>query len=243
MIDRLTKSPALLALMFLLAAAIGGGIVAAAERLGAGSGDGAEVRDYLLAHPEVIPEAMDRLRERQTAKVIADNRAGILDPFASAWAGNPKGDVTLVAYMDYACGYCRASLPVIAQAISADPKLRVVYREYPVLSRESETAARWALAAAEQGKFRAFHDAVYAAGALTESTIASAADRAGLDKAQAATAAGSGRVEQELVKNHKVAAELGMTGTPSWVVGNQVIAGAASLETLQQAIAKARAAR
>ena len=89
---------------------------AAAALLGAGAtllvsrhSDGSQVRDYLLAHPEVIPEAMQRLQDRNNAKVIAANRADILTPVGGAWAGNPKGDLTIVEYFDYNCGYCRAT--------------------------------------------------------------------------------------------------------------------------------------
>ena len=92
-------------------------VAVAAALLGAGATcwcrgtiDGGQIREYLLAHPEVIPEAMQRLQERPNTKVIAANRADILTPVGGAWAGNPNGDVTVVEYLDYNCGYCRASL-------------------------------------------------------------------------------------------------------------------------------------
>ena len=99
------------------------------------------VHDYVLAHPEILPEAMEKLRDRESGKTVTANRAAIVTPFGSAWAGNPKGDVTLVEYFDYNCGYCRASLPMIAKLIAADPKVRVVFRELPILSAESRIAA------------------------------------------------------------------------------------------------------
>lgn len=198
------------------------------------------VHDYVLAHPEILPEAMERLRTGETAKVIAANRATIVDPFPGAVGGNPQGKVTLVAYLDYACGYCRASLPALRQLIAANPDLRVVYREYPVLSDASVTAARWALAAAEQGKYQPFHDALYASQDLSDRTIQAAARVAGLDLARAAAAARSLPVEQELARNHQSGAQLGLTGTPSWVVGDQLINGVATLETFQDAVTQAR---
>ena len=118
----------------------------------AASAAAVQVREYLLAHPEVIPEAMQRLQDRNNAKVIAANRADILTPVGSAWAGNPNGDVTVVEYLDYNCGYCRASLPVVDQLIAADPKVKVIYRELPVLSPESDTAARYAIVAGRAGQ-------------------------------------------------------------------------------------------
>jgi len=196
------------------------------------------VHDYVLAHPEILPEAMEKLRDRESGKTVTANRAAIVTPFGSAWAGNPKGDVTLVEYFDYNCGYCRASLPTIAKLIAADPKVRVVFRELPVLSAESRVAARASLAAAQQGKFATFHDALYAGGPVSDASIAAAAAKAGVDTAQP----GFGKTaDAEIAKNMETAAKLGVTGTPSWVVGDRVLSGALPLEELQKAVAAARA--
>jgi len=196
------------------------------------------VHDYMLAHPEILPEAMEKLRDRESGKSVAANRDAIVTPFAGAWAGNPKGDVTLVEYFDYNCGYCRASLPMIAKLIAADPKLRVVFRELPILSAESRVAARASLAAAQQGKFAAFHEALYAGGPVSEASIAAASARTGVATPQAGFAS---TADAEIAKNMETAAKLGMTGTPSWVVGDRVLSGALPLEELQKAVAAARA--
>jgi protein-disulfide isomerase len=200
------------------------------------------VRDYVLSHPEILPEAMQKLQEREVGKAVAANRSGIETPFAGASAGNPQGDLTLVAYMDYACGYCRASLPAIDKLLAKDPKVRVVYRELPILSPGSRTAAEWALAAAQQGKFRPFHTALYAESRLDEAAIQRAAAKAGLDVAQARAAAASAPVQQEIARNIQQAGQLGVTGTPTWVVGDQMLSGAIGYEGLSAAVAKARAA-
>jgi protein-disulfide isomerase len=197
------------------------------------------VHDYVLAHPEILPEAMEKLRDRESGKVVAANLPAIATPFGSAWAGNPKGDVTLVEYFDYNCGYCRASLPTIAKLVAADPNLRVVFRDLPILSPQSRTAARASLAAAAQGKFGAFHDTLYAAGPVSEATIASASATAGVDTKGAAGFAAT--ADAEIGKNMETAAKLGVTGTPTWVVGDRVLSGALPLEELQKAIAAARA--
>ncbi|HEX4695572.1 DsbA family protein [Sphingomonas sp.] len=225
-------------------------VVVAAALLGAGGmwlatghGDGSEVRDYLLAHPEVIPEAMQKLQDRNTAKVIAANRADIFAPVGSAWAGNPKGDLTIVEYLDYNCGYCRASLPIIDQLIAADPKVRVLYRELPVLSPESETAARYAIVAARLGKYRALHAALYAGGTLTEASMDKALVTAGLDPAQVKAEAKSPAVDNAIRTNLSLMRPLGITGTPSWVIGDRVVSSVMSLEAMQAAIADARAAK
>ncbi|MDP1028378.1 DsbA family protein [Sphingomonas sp. KR1UV-12] len=220
----------------LLGGAIGAGaMLAYADTRGAGSGD---VRTYLLTHPEVIPEAMQRLQQKEAGSVVAANRAAIVTPFGSAWAGNPRGDVTLVEYYDYNCGYCRASLPMIRQLIERDPKLKVVFRELPILAESSRSAARISLAAAAQGKFNAFHDALYAAGRVSDDSIAAAARTAGIDTA--ALPALAPRIDAEIARNMEVAAKLGVSGTPSWVVGDRVLSGALPIEELERAIAEAR---
>ena len=225
-------------------AAIGGLVVWGYDRQAAPGGMARAqvegiVHDYVLAHPEILPEAMEKLRDRESGKVVAANRPAIATPFGSAWTGNPKGDVTLVEYFDYNCGYCRASLPTIAKLVAADPNLRVVFRELPILSPQSRTAARASLAAAAQGKFGAFHDALYAAGPVSEATIAGASAAAGVDTAGAAGFAAT--ADAEIGKNMETAAKLGVTGTPTWVVGDRVLSGTLPIEELQKAIAAARA--
>lgn len=195
------------------------------------------VHDYLLAHPEILPQAMQTLQDRETGKQVSALGPAVTTPVGSAWAGNPRADVTLVEYFDYNCGYCRASLPIIAKLVASDPKLRVVYRELPVLSAQSHVAALASLAAARQGKFAAFHDALYAAGPVSDATIAAAAAKAGVTVPATPAPAD----EAEINRNLKTAGALGMTGTPSWVIGNRVLSGALPLETLQAAVAAARA--
>lgn len=210
-------------------------------RAGAGSGEG--VRAYLLEHPEVIPEAMERLRAKQMVAQIGDRRRAIETPFAGAWIGATKPDVTLVQFFDYACGFCRASLPDINRLVREDPKIRVVFRELPILSADSEKAARISLAAASQNRFAKFHDAMYAAGRPNVQTIAAAARAAALDPAQMQKVSNSPAAEQEIVRNLEMARALGFTGTPSWVVGDQLLSGAVGYEALKRAVAEARARR
>lgn len=230
--------------MVLLGAAFGVGGMWLAERVAPGDLGGADkariervVREYILANPEIIPQAMQKMQERETAKAVGASRGAIEQPYGSAWIGNPNGDVTLVEYFDYNCGYCRGILPTIDKLVAADPKLKVVFRELPILAESSRDAARASLAAANQGRFRAFHDALYAAGPVTDATIAAAAHSSGVDLAKMPDDA-----EEEIARNAATAGRLSMNGTPSWVVGDQVLAGALPLDQLQDAIAKARAA-
>jgi len=226
----------------LLGAVLGAGAMLLGTSHFAPAGDRSQieqvVHDYLLAHPEVLPDAMDALRDKQHAKTIADNRAAILEPVGSAWAGSAHPDLTIVEYYDYNCGYCRASLPAIAQLLASDPKLRIVFREFPVLAESSATAARMSLAAAEQGKFKPFHDSLYAGGQVTDQSIAAAAKIAGVDTAKAAAFAP--KADAEIAANMGIARQLGMTGTPSWVIGNHVVSSALPLEDLQKLVAQAR---
>lgn len=254
MIDKLLHSRLALGVALVIAALLGAGLFAASQLLSQRSAlTGDTIRAYLLEHPEVLPEAMERLQARENArtekaqadaqKSVGQQLAAVEKPFAGAWAGNPQGDVTVVAFLDYACGYCRASLPGIAELIRNDPQVRVVYREYPVLGPESVLAARWALAAAQQGKYPAFHDALYAAGGPSNETILAAAAKAGVDTAQAQQAVRSPAIEAEIVGNHKLGEQLAMTGTPSWVIGGKLLYGARDYQGLADAVAAARAGR
>ena len=203
---------------------------------------GGDVRGYLLAHPDVIPEAMQALQDRETAKVIAANRSAILQPIGSAWTGNPTGDVTVVEYFDYNCTYCRANLPVIDQLVAADRGVRVVYRELPVLSEESGTAARLSLAAAKLGKFKPFHDTLYAGGPITDQTLAAATRATGIDPTKLKAASEAPGIDDAIRTNLSLMRPLGMTGTPTWVIGDRVLSGLQSLDQLEAAVKDARTA-
>lgn len=232
-----------LALVAIAAALAGAGAMWGGERLARTDApvSDAQARSYVLDHPEMLSGLIDTARARMSAEAVAANRKAIFEPYAGAWAGNPKGDLTIVEYFDYNCGYCRATLPIIAKLLASDPKLRVVYREWPILSPESADAAKLSLAAAEQGKFMAFHTALYDGGPVTPASMAAAARAAGVDSSK--LSAGAVRADAELDRNMRVAHEIGASGTPTWVIGSKVISAAMPLETLQSAIAEARAGR
>lgn len=198
------------------------------------------VREYLLEHPEVLPEAMERLQARETAKALTGVRGALEKPFPGAILGNPQGTVTLVEFTDYACGYCRQSVADVAALVKENPDLRVVVRELPILSPQSAAAARMALAAAEQGKYAAFHDAMFAAGRPDAASIGAAAKAVGLDGARAAGFAAGPSVALEIDHNLELARQLGFNGTPSWVVGDEILSGAVGRERLSHAIENAR---
>ncbi len=199
-----------------------------------------QTREYLLANPEVLPEAMDELQRRDMLARIEPLRSELEAPFPGAVLGNPQGTVTLVEFTDYACSFCRSSLADVNRLIAENPDLRVVIREYPILTAESADAARMALAAAQQGRFEEFHLAMFAQGQVTPETIEAAAVEAGLDLPQARSAIATGIFDAQLQNNVFLARNLGISGTPAWIVGDRALNGAVGADAIGRAIAEAR---
>ncbi|WP_313538737.1 DsbA family protein [Sphingomonas sp.] len=239
----------------LLAAVLGGLVVLGLQALLPGIGGNKAqveriVHGYLLENPSILRDMMEKLQQQENAETqkaqdgaqaaVPAALPALTTPFASAWAGNPNGDVTVTVFMDYACGYCRASLPGLAELIAKDPGVRIVYREYPVLGEASVVAARFALAAAQQGKFRAFHDALFASGGPSNATISDALAKAGLDPTATQKLANSDAIAREIDANHRLGMKLAMNGTPAWVVGKQILYGARDYQALVDAVAIAR---
>jgi protein-disulfide isomerase len=196
----------------------------------------AVVRDYILAHPEIIPEAMKRLQQRDTASLIAANRKALETPFVGAWGGAAQPDATLVMFTDYSCGYCRASLPDVERLMAEDKKLRIVWRELPILGPGSEEAARAGLAAAKQGRYLDFHRRMFAAGAPNAAKLAAVSKASRVDTSKAA----SPDIAREIAANMELARTLGLTGTPTFVIGDRLLNGAVGYDELKQAVAEAR---
>ena len=198
------------------------------------------VHNYILTHPEVLPQAMENLRKQENAKRLAEVAKSVTAPFPGAVLGNPAGKVTLVEFSDFACTYCRQSEADVAALVAANPDLRVVVRQLPILSPASADAARMGLAAARQGRYAAYHHAMYAGGRPDARSIEAAAQVAGLDLARARRDTSDPAIEAEIQNNLDVAQKLGFDGTPSWIVGSEIHAGAVGKDVLAEAIAKAR---
>lgn len=229
-------------------AGLGGAVLAAGTTAPVAAGDRAAiekiVHDYIMAHPEIIPEAMARMQSREVEKLLASNRKEIQTPFASAMAGNPKGDVTLVVFFDFACPYCRQGKADVQKLVASDPNLRVVFRDFPVLSPASDEAAMAALSAAQQGKYMKFHDTMFETpGKVTHERTVAMVRAAGLDEMKTAKDLNSAVLKAELKKNLELGRALGLTGTPSYVVGNQILSGAVGFDELKEAVAEARTAK
>lgn len=205
------------------------------------------VKDYLLREPEVLYEALQELQrrrdsaeaERQRA-VIAERRAELVGRAEDPALGDPAGDVTIVEFMDYRCGYCRSMAPALRALLEQDRRVRLVVKDFPILGPDSVTAARAALAARKQGRFGELHWALYQARDLSEPAILELARRQGLDADRLARDMRAPEVEQALERTRALAEELGISGTPSFVVGDTLIPGAAPVARLAELIAKAR---
>ena len=212
---------------------------------------GQRVRAYLLEHPEVIFEAARRYEARQRVaeqteaqRMIKARADDILHDPDSPVGGNPEGDVTLVEFFDYNCPYCRQVAPVMEKAIAADPKLRVVYKEFPILGPNSTFAAKAALAIHRQGKYEPFHHALMQGrGSVNASRVEEAAVKVGADIARMKADMNDPAIAAAIDKNLALARALRINGTPGFVVGDQILRGATDLETLRALVREARESR
>jgi protein-disulfide isomerase len=206
------------------------------------------VHDYLLANPQVVVEALQSFDARQkqaeedAARAVLTARAEEIfrDP-ASPVGGNAVGSVTLVEFFDYNCPYCRQMVPVMAQAEAADPQLRIVYKEFPILGPDSIFAARAALAADRQGAYTKFHKALFGVkGRVTEAVVLKVAADVGLDVARLKTDMQSPEIQASIDRNLQLAQTLNINGTPGFIAGKQILHGATDLAKLKQLIEQAR---
>lgn len=208
------------------------------------------IHQYLIDHPEVIVEVLRILRQREQAAEserlrasLAAHREALLNDPTSPVFGNPDGDVTLVEFFDYHCTYCKRSLDDVNAIIESDPGVRVVYKEFPVLGPDSVVAARAALASRKQDpdKYFAFHNAMMSSrGRLTEPRIMDIAAEIGFDTERLKTDMAAPDVEETIQRNLALAEALGIGGTPTFIIGDELIPGAAGLNTFKRLIARAR---
>lgn len=199
------------------------------------------VREYILEHPEIIPEAMEVLRDRMQSAVINEHAEALFNNPHTPVAGNPDGDVTVVEFMDYACGYCKVMLPRIQKALVNDGNIRLVLKEFPILGDASVTASKAALAARLQDKYIQFHMALMGArGRLSEDGIFKVAEDVGLDIKKLKKDMEQPEITEIISKNRQLARSLRIEGTPALVVGTRLASGAISYEDLMSLVAHAR---
>ena len=202
------------------------------------------VKDYLVQHPEVIEDAMNALQERRAAaeaerqkKAVSENTDGLVNAPQNAVLGNPDGDVTLVEFFDYNCGYCKRGFSDLQKLMDSDKKLKVVLRDYPILSPGSIEAASVALAVKQQlkgDKFLAFHrELLLSRGAIGKDRAREVAKDLGLDMDLIDKAAATQETRTQLGENLKLGDSLGISGTPSYILGTEVVAGAVGYDALK----------
>ncbi|MEQ8229306.1 MAG: DsbA family protein [Rhodospirillales bacterium] len=206
------------------------------------------VRNYLIENPQVLVESLQRMQEQkrtaqtdEIAQIIAARNDEIFNDPATPVGGNPEGDVSLVEFFDYNCPYCRRVAPTLVEIEKDDAKLRFVYKEWPILGPNSEFAARAALASRSQGKYVEFHKGLMlASGLMNESKVLKVAAQVGLDVDRLRQDMEAPEITTLIERNRELARALRITGTPSFVIGDQLLRGAADAEVIRGYIREER---
>jgi len=214
----------------------------------------AEVRAYLMENPEVLMEAIDVLEQRQAVAevmqdqvlVAANSDAIFASPFDYV-GGNPDGDITLVEFLDYRCGYCRRVFPDVERLIEEDGNIRFIIKELPILGEASVLATRFALSAkmvAGDEAYRALHDAMMVMRAeVSEASLMAVASQLDLDADAIMNNIGSSEITQIIETNYALAQRLNISGTPSFIMNDQMMRGAVPYDTMASLAEELRAAQ
>ncbi|MBV7393164.1 DsbA family protein [Mameliella sediminis] len=213
---------------------------------------GVQVRAYLLDNPQVIMEAVAVLEEREKAAqaaqddaLVANNMDRLLDDGFSWVGGNPEGDITIVEFSDYRCGYCRRAHPEVQELIESDGNIRFILKEFPILGEASMTSSRFAIATkivAGDEAYKAVHDALITLeGNPGNGPLRRIAETLGLDADLIMAEMGSEEVSRRIAETRALAVAMNINGTPSFVFGDQMVRGYAPLPTMQQIVAEIRA--
>lgn len=204
------------------------------------------IKDYLLAHPEVMQDVMAELEKRQQAAEAEKHRTAVVENKATLFSsphqvvlGNPQGNVTMVEFFDYNCGFCKHALPDMLTLIKTNPNLKFVLKEFPVLGEGSVEAAHVAVAARMQDssgkKYLEFHQKLLGGrGPADKMRALAVAKEVGFDMARIEKDMGSDEVKKTIDEDLKLADALGVNGTPSYVVGDEVVVGAVGLDALRE---------
>ena len=209
------------------------------------------VKDYLLTHPEVMQDVMAELEKRQQAAEVEKHRTAIVDNKATLFSsphqvilGNPQGNVTMVEFFDYNCGYCKRAMSDMLDLIKNDSNLKFVLKEFPVLGEGSVEAARVAVAARMQDstgkKYIEFHQKLLGGRGADKARALAVAKEVGFDMPRLERDMGSDEVKKTIDENMKLAEALGVNGTPSYVVGQEVVVGVVGLDALREKISAER---
>jgi len=208
------------------------------------------VKNYLLENPEVIFESVRRMETKENDQRMSRMKEGATKFAAELFnapdaivAGNPNGDVTIVEFFDYKCGYCRKIVPELSQLIKQDGNIKLVLKEFPILSRDSEMAARAAIASVKQGKYWDFHIALMSADEVTQESVMAIAKGVGLNTAKLAEDMAAPSSSDVINRTHELAQKLGIEATPTFYIGDTPYSGALPLSELKAAVAAARKAK
>ncbi len=207
------------------------------------------IRSYLLEHPEILREVATALdaKDKKTAddqrgEVLSSSAKALFHDDIDAVVGNPKGDVTMVEFMDYNCSYCRKSFKEMQAILETDKNVRVVMKEFPIFGEGSEYAARAALASSRQGKYWALHQALFEfQGQVTPAVVDQVAKQVGLDVAKLKTDMKDPAIASNIGKTTELAQSMQFTGTPAFLIDSTVIPGYVTKDVLMAAIATVRA--
>lgn len=206
------------------------------------------IKQYLLDNPQIIMDSVQAYQQQQAEQQdkIAEQKVGehlgALTSKDAPSAGNPDGDITIVEFFDYNCGYCKRAFPDIQQVLSSDKNVRFVFQDMPILGPTSLTAAKWALAAHKQGKYFEYHaELMKHNGAKNESELSKLAEKIGLDVEKMKKDAGSREVKEAIDKNMDMAREIGIQGTPAFILDGALMRGYLGREGMKDAIKQARA--
>ncbi|MFC7050633.1 DsbA family protein [Emcibacter nanhaiensis] len=199
------------------------------------------IRQYLLDNPDIIPEVIGILQQRHTAEVLKQLHVPLYEDNVSYVDGNPDGDVTVVEFLDYNCGVCKASLSTVEALKKQDPNIRIIYKEYPILKESSITAAKAVLAAKKQGKYLELHTALLQnTKTLTEKLIFKIAKEVGIDEQKLAIDMLDPIIDRTLRENSSLGEQLNISGTPSFIIGDNILIGGYRLATLRQVVEETR---
>ncbi|MFC3615097.1 DsbA family protein [Lutimaribacter marinistellae] len=215
---------------------------------------GEQVRSYLLENPEVLLEAFQILEQRQAEaeamadqQLVAANADEIFDDGFSWVGGNPEGDVTVVEFMDYRCGYCRRAVPEVAQLLEMDDNIRFVIKEFPILGDASMMSSRFAVATkqvAGDAAYKQVHDALMEfGGEIGDVALRRLAEGLGLDPEPILARMDSDEVTEEIAQTHALAQRLQISGTPSFVMGDQLMRGYMTADQMLDIVEAIRAER
>ncbi|MGQ0554927.1 MAG: DsbA family protein [Nitrospiraceae bacterium] len=207
----------------------------------------AAIERYIRAHPEVIEQSLQgllakreaELKDHQKAALVTKQKELLQDPMSPV-SGNLKGEIALVEFYDYRCGYCKKAASAVTELQKEDRRVRVVYKDLPILGEPSELAAKAALASQAQGKHQVFHEALLASHAdMTKESILKVAVKVGLDTKRLEADMANSKWQAVIDKNRALARELGISGTPGFIVGNELVPGWLDLNGLKELIARA----